>query len=69
MKKKIKDLTYDEFLKVCDSCHQDIVSGKCIGCPFGELVYIEDNCNWIHNLVGNFNKFINVLEQEIEVEQ
>ena len=69
VKKKIKDLTYDEFLKLCQSCHQDYSTGECVGCPFWKFRSVDDTCTWIHNIWEDFNKLIEVLNQEIEVEE
>ena len=70
MKKKIKDLTYDELQRMCDSMPKDYYdTGECIGCPFYKFRSIDKNCtcNWIFNLWDYLKDFLKMLEQEIEV--
>lgn len=63
MKKKIKDLTYGEFLNLCHS------TGNCNDCPFWKFRSVDDTCTWIHNIWGkDLQELIEVLNQEIEVE-
>lgn len=57
MKKKLKDLTHDEMLKVCEDNYYD-----CVGCPlnlsndFNNTVCLKDNEDYIK-------------DREIEVEE
>lgn len=70
MKKKIKDLTYDELEKVCNNHPQDISTGECVGCPFWKFRSVDKHCtcNWIFNLWDDLKEFLKMLEQEIEVD-
>lgn len=70
MKKKIKDLTYDQLSKWCQSIPQDYSTGECVGCPFWKFKSVDKNCtcSWLFNLWGEHKNLIEVLDQEIEVE-
>lgn len=69
MKKKIKDLTLEEFYKFCNKQNEN-----CIGCPFYGIEFEEgevgcDLISYIYrrdSLLTQFKKY--PLEQEIEVE-
>lgn len=70
MKKKIKDLTYDELQSFCYSIPQDSYDTRvCIGCPFWKFRSVECTCNWIFNLWDDLKEFLEMLDQEIEVEE
>lgn len=72
MKKKIKDLTYDELQNFCNSISKDYYdTGICNGCPFWEFTSVDKNCtcNWIFNLWSDLKKFLEMLDQEIEVDE
>lgn len=58
MKKKAKDLTREEFDKICDKY---IIS--CCGCPFNHMHHCRDLRNYL-----KFQDQLRMLEQEIEVD-
>ena len=71
MRKKIKDLTYDELQKMCNSIPQDCYDTEAhIGCPFWKYRSVDKHCtcNWIFNLWDDLKEFLEMLDQEIEVE-
>ena len=61
MKKKVKDLTIEEYDKICDS------RGNCVGCPFEQFDKISD-CRVIKDYIKQ-RELNKMLEQEIEVEE
>lgn len=61
MKKKIKDLTLEEYNNICDS------RKDCKGCPFEEFDNIS-NCREIKYYIQQ-RELNKILEQEVEVEE
>ena len=59
MKKKVKDLTLEEFDKIC-SKYDD----SCNGCPFKPLNDCEDLRDYLES-----QDYLRMLEQEIEVDE
>lgn len=57
MKKKVKDLTREEFDKICDKYNV-----SCDGCPFQPIYHCRDLRNYL-----KFQDHLRMLEQEIEV--
>lgn len=58
MKKKIKYLTQEERLKICDKYAHE----SCEGCPFLLFTFNGQNLYCVHHI-------LNVLEREIEVDE
>lgn len=57
MKKKVKDLTREEFEKICGK-----YDDSCNGCPFNHLESCEDLKDYL-----SYQDILKTLEQEIEV--
>ena len=78
MKKKIKDLTFDDVYNICKKYHytscKETGKSACNQCPIKDTICCNDYDEYDDFIsymleCANYNRPFNLLEKEIEVEQ